>query len=245
MPNSKIVNKTPNGASAIRVQTANNLGKSSIPKLITAAQLMHDQMDANAVTFPAPPVIMADLQTAIDNVSTAYQVWSVKGAHGSHADKLAMSAARLLLLTATAQEEAYVLSVARTVSTSDILAQSAIVLSAGMRVKNNRSKQSLPGQVTNIRQIAKKTLQGTGKAYLRWKRPLISPKGNTSKMDGYNIFVTDGTPGNADLVATTTKTTYIATPTDFNPSGGTLYFVAAFNAAGDGANSNLVLLNGQ
>jgi hypothetical protein len=79
------------------------------PALAPAAQEIHDQMTANAVTFPTPPVTMLVLQGLI----TVFNQKLAAKASGATADTIAFNIARHDLEVALADDGGYVNSVAK------------------------------------------------------------------------------------------------------------------------------------
>ena len=78
-------------------------------ELAPIAQTVHDQMSANAATFPSPPVTVGALQSLI----TTYNTKLAARASGAHADVLAFQAARTPLEGALHELGIYVNFVAK------------------------------------------------------------------------------------------------------------------------------------
>src|SRR4051812_22451631 len=78
------------------------------PELTPVAQMIHDQMTANAVSFDSPPLTMAELQADI----TAFDSALMKKATGAYADTVAFNIARHELESALADLGNFVNTVA-------------------------------------------------------------------------------------------------------------------------------------
>lgn len=219
---------------------ANRLNSMSFQTLADFCQTMHDALVANAVTFPAPPVATATFQTNITTFQNAIIAWGAPGARGSHANHIAVLAARQQVLDDATSEASYVQAVARAIAPGNVNDQKATILLGGCRVKNDSNQLQPWGQVNNFRQLVKQNMLGTGNIVLRWSKPNVVPGAN-SKPNAYNVYVSDD-----DITytwaAATSSTTFI-----LNAGQGILkYFkIAPVSAQGQGATSASLQCYGQ
>ncbi len=79
-------------------------------QIIIAAQSLHDGLVAEAVTFPAPPILVAAFQTLIDN----YQAAAVAAVKGSKTDTANKTNAKTALIQGMKAEITYVNQVVET-----------------------------------------------------------------------------------------------------------------------------------
>lgn len=233
------------GAQPIYLQIANRINRLSYNGLSALAQQIHDELDTNAATFTAPPVILADLQTAIDDFNAAIQEAGIKGNKGSHASIIAVRGLRDALRVILIQEAKYVLSVVRT-DAGRFNAQSAILLSSGMRAKKGSTSQATPGQIRNLRQSTQATplVDGGRSAKIMWDKPRVSPRGQSAKILGFKVYKQSIEDPQKVLVTTVTKTSALVADTASNPGGrNNIFSVVAFNSQGDGPISTLLTVN--
>lgn len=219
---------------------ANRLNSMALQTLADFCQTMHDALVANAVTFPALPVAAATFQNNITAFQNSINAWGAPGARGSHANYVAVLAARQQVLDDATSEASYVQAIARAISPGNVNDQKATILLGGCRVKNDSNQLQPWGQVNNFRQLVKQNMLGTGNIVLRWKKPNVVPGAN-SKPNAYNIYVSDDNV-TFTWIATTSSTTYIQ-----NVGQGTLkYFqIAPVSAQGQGALSASLQCYGQ
>lgn len=194
-------------------------------------------MLAAIATFATPVPALADIDAAVVTLQANINLWGGVGNRGSHADLVNLRASRNALRSLLEQEANYVENIART--SSPLFAdQAAVILSAGMRVKDVSNSLPLYGPPQKARQLVRQALLGSGKIFLKWAKPLVLPGAN-SKPAFY--IVQRGTPSPAPAFATigsVTKTSF----TDQSTSGQQfVYQVLAVSAAGISAPSDPAL----
>lgn len=187
-------------------------------------------MTTNVASFPTPAPTIAALALQYAALSAAITAWGPVGARGSHADLLALRAASYTMRNMLVQEAAYVQNL---VNPSDTYADQSFFISlSGFAVKNAGSPQGVLGAPENLHQAFANNVD-ISFAKIAFKKPLgLLSKGNVKS---YTIArnLTGMLPVDADIIATTTKTSYI----DHQLLGNALvyYFVCAVNDAGRGA----------
>lgn len=229
------------GFTPLNVLSANRLQRMSYNKLVTAAQQLHDEMLLNVATFATPPVDLGDFQDQIDAFKVAIQDWGIKGARGSHQDRVTTTQARELVQASFLSNVGYAVEISNADSTQSFLTKLQTLLSAGIREKSHNTRQSAPQQPRNMRILAKANQLGTGFSDLRWKRPGTSPKGSASKPNFYEVWAINQMNQAETMIGTTTSTSFTV-----ENSGNTIgfvqpsFYVVAVNTAGRSPKSNTV-----
>jgi len=215
------------------VSVANGSSIHTYAALYTYALNVYTAMLANAITFSAPTPTLITFFANITALKAAMVAWGRKGARGTHAQHLALMAAKAAVISNLAGLVEYVQGVARR-NPNGLGAQQAIVALAAMRIKNTNTPIGSYGPPFNVRQILKKNLINSTNIYLRWEKPQMSNK--IAKPKAYSIFMsTDGI--NFLPLATVTKTNYTFS---VGTSGTIRYFkVAALGAVGVSTNVEL------
>ena len=205
------------------ITTANNYNA-----LDLLARNVIANMTANVASFPTPAPTLVALSAQEVILANLITAWGVAGARGSHQDLMNLRAASFSMRNMLVQEAAYVQNL---VNPSDTYAdQAAFILLSGFAVKNAATPQGVLGAPTNLHQFFSQTISINFNK-LKWKKPI----GLNSKVNVKSYFIArmvGGPPTMADVIATTTKTSFV----DNTAVAGTSYnyYVAGNNDAGIG-----------
>jgi len=193
-------------------------------------------MTAAVAVFVAPTPALADITTALTSLQTSITLWGVKGNRGSHAELVALRAARNLVRSLLEQESSYVQGVARSLSSVPEDEKDTILL-AGMRPKDDANTLPIPNAPVNARQLVRQKYLSTKKIFMKWKKPLVDP-GSNSKPAFYIVSVSATPTGTFNQTAQTIKTSLVYEASN----NDTIYFkVVAVNAAGTSGNSDIIV----
>lgn len=190
--------------------------------LATFAQFVHDSLVLNIGTFATPSVSMATFQTNITALVTAIANWGVVGSRGSHADLIALRAAKQVVILNMRSLQAYVNTIANGVA--------ATVTLSGFTGTNPHSVIGVLSAPVNVRQlISRKTLPA--QAILKWEKPLNIGFG---KANCYVVECDEGGTWKQRAITSRTKATIEFQQGNSNPTQTRVY---AVNNAGNGAPS--------
>jgi len=166
------------------------------------------------LTFPTPPVTLADQGTANDALQAAILAWGVRGNLGSHAQHVALVDARNVVRENITNLNGYVNGIAA--------GDAGMILSAGMVPSAVRNPFGVLPAPSNFRSpFSKHTL--SGQTRLRW--------GKVKGANSYNVYTAAVPTDPFILIGTTTKTLFIGTSA---PGRLGYYTVRAVGAAGLG-----------
>lgn len=208
------------------VSVANRVYEMSYQTLLNFSENVVAQMTAAIATFATPTPALATITTANTNLQARITAWGNEGNRGSHADLIALRSARDEVRNLLEQEAGYVQGVARSLAPLAV-DQKDIILSAGMRPKDDSQILPAPNPPQNARQLVKQNLLGTLQIALKWAKPLTLP-GSNSKPPFYYLQSSDDNVV-WNTIATVTKTSALVQM----PTNATVYFrVIAVNATG-------------
>lgn len=200
--------------------------------LVSFANSVFASMTGNLL-YPTPDPALASIQTAADNVATAIAAWGPVHARGSHAQLMDLRAKALILRNLLVSLAGYVQNTV-VIAGGDYATQASNIVSSGFSVKNAGVPQGVLGEPTDLHQNFKNNIS-IYKVGLKWKKPVgITSPGNVKNFQIFrgltSVFA------DANVIGTSTKTSFIDETTSALPNGSTVYyFVTASNSAGIGA----------
>lgn len=148
--------------------TLKDLTTSSYQKLATAAQSVHDKMDAAVATFATPAPTLADVQTATDTLVAAMQVMSFKRNRASKANTLAAQAAANDVRILLQQLMQYAVNTVLDLFPANSEQFNATLATAGFSIKNVRK----PKHITQARFVTQSNSKKFPASMMRinWRR---------------------------------------------------------------------------
>ena len=136
-----------------------SLATRNVESLITLGNSVCTSMAANP-KFPSPPVVIADLKTAIENLEKVHEICALTRSLPAYAEERSIVTDVSNMLSKLGR---YVDNVAS--------GDEQVIFSAGMPSSKNRAKNPVPNQITEI----KANFTGiSGTLELVWKRPEFS-----------------------------------------------------------------------
>jgi hypothetical protein len=188
------------------------------------------------VNFPAPSPSIPALEAAAATLTEAIATWGPLANRGSKRDLMQLRLAATNMRNLLLKETAYVMNQVDLSASPE--AQGEFIASSGFPVKNERSPQGILEAVRNFHHFTTRRLN-RGQVKLSWEKPLNVTVNSNVKV--YLVFRSATTLfSDAVFLDAATKTTF----TDNNPIKGfaNAYFILAFNNAGRGAVSEMVMV---
>ena len=190
--------------------------------------------------FATPTPLLADLQTAVDDVTAGIATWGPKANRGSHASLMDLQLKARILSDMLKAEAQYVQITAQAAALTDYDLMANIITSSGFALKTPGSPQGILQKVQNFHQFVSRQLN-SNEVRLSWKKPLnVTTAGNVKQ---YRVLRASSTDFNtAEQVGSITRTNF----TDINVTADAVtwtYWVIPCNGAGDGVVSDPVTVS--